>query len=292
MFLLDLLAGEKQMGIDRIKYRPWNGEKSGHFRRVYTIINNVFLQKIKSKGILTIIIIGLILVHAFPIIFGALIPHEELTAEMMAGGNILIGSYLKNVLSIIFIILLVSLVCSDLVSQDLRDKSFVLYFSRPIKTFDYLLGKIGGAIGIISIFTLFPVIIYCLVVIGTQTSNDYSGSLNVLGKTIIVGILTTFFFVPYGIMISTFTKKKTYAGIGIFMSFFVLTIIGNIFTTFDQNWSFVSPINLLFYSYDIIYGIELPQNLNSNIIGVLLFCILFIPLIVTFTQVYKKEVGR
>ena len=69
-------------------------------------------------------------------------------------------------------------------------------------------------------------------------------------------------------------------------------IIGNIFTTFDQNWSLISPINLLFYSYDIIYGVELPSNLNSNIIGILLFCIIFLPLLITFIQVYKKEVGR
>jgi ABC-type transport system involved in multi-copper enzyme maturation permease subunit len=278
------------MAIDRIKYRSWKGEKSSHFHRVYTIVNNIFLQKMKSKGILIILIIGLFLAHAFPIIFGALIPHEELTAEMMVGTNFI--SYLKNGLLIIFTILLVSLVCSDLISQDLKDKSFVLYFSRPIKTFDYLAGKIGGAISIISIFTFFPFIIYCLVIIGTQTGDDYSGSISILGKTIIVGILTTIFFVSYGTMISSLTKKKTYAGIGIFMSFFVLIIIGDIFTTFDQNWSLISPINLLFYSYDIIYGIELSSNLNSNIIGVLLFCIIFLPLVITFIQVYKKEVGR
>jgi len=280
------------MGIDRIKYRSWKGGKSSHFRRVYSIILNIFIQKIKSKGILAILIIGLILVHAFPIIFGALFPHEELTPEMLVGSSIILGSYLKNGLLVIFILLLVSLVCSDLISQDLKDKSFVLYFSRPIKTLDYLIGKIGGAIGIISIFTFFPFIFYCLVIIGTQTGDDYSGSFSVFGKTIIVGMLTTFFFVSYGIMISSLTQKKTYAGIGIFMSFFVLTIVGSIFSTFDQNWVFISPINLLFYSYDIIYGIDIPSELNSNIIGILLFCILFIPLVVTYTQIYKKEVGR
>jgi ABC-type transport system involved in multi-copper enzyme maturation permease subunit len=280
------------MGIDRIKYRSWTGKKSSHFRRIYSIIINIFLQKIKSKGILAILIIGLILVHSFPIIFGALIPHEELTAEMMVGSSIVLGSYLKNGLSIIFILLLVSLVCSDLISQDLKDKSFVLYFSRPIKSLDYLIGKIGGAISIISFFTFFPFIIYCLVIIGTQTGDDYSSSLSILGKTIIVGILTTFFFVSYGIMISSLTKKKTYAGIGIFMSFFVLIIVGNIFATFDLNWRLISPIDLLFFSYDIIYDVELPSELNSNLIGILLTCILFIPLVVTYAQVYKKEVGR
>ena len=280
------------MGIDRIKYRPWSGEKSSHLRRVYTISRKIFLQKIKSKGILAILIIGMILVHAFPIIFGAMTPHEGLTAEMMVKNSDFWMAYLKNGLSILFILLLVSVVCSDLIAQDLKDKSFVLYFSRPIKALDYLIGKMGGALGITSILSFVPLIVFCLVMIGTQTGDDYGASLNILGKTIIAGILTTVFFVSYGIMISSLTKKKTYAGVGIFMSFFVLTIIGDIFTTFDQNWSMVSPTNLLFYSYDMIFGFDLPSDLNSNIFVVLLICILFLPLCVAFFQVYRKEVGK
>ena len=93
-------------------------------------------------------------------------------------------------------------------------------------------------------------------------------------------------------MISSLTKKKTYAGVGIFMSFFVLTTIGSIFATFDQNWSLVSPTNLLFYSYDLIYGFDLPSDLNSNIFGILVVCILFLPLVVAYIQVYRKEVGK
>jgi len=280
------------MGINRIKYNPWNGEKSSHLRRVYTICRKIFLQKLKSKGILAILIIGMILVHALPILFGAMMEHEELTADMMVGNNGFMGGYLKSGLSIIFILLLVSVVCSDLIAQDLKDKSFVLYFSRPIKTLDYQVGKMGGALGITSLFTFFPLMIFCLVMIGTQTGDDYGSSLSILGKTVIAGILTTVFFIPYGVMISSLTKKKTYAGVGIFMSFFVLMIIGGIFSSFDQSWSLVDPTNLLFYSYDIIFGYDLPSGVNSSIFGVLLCCILFLPLLVAFFQVHRKEVGK
>jgi len=280
------------MGINRIKYNPWNGEKSSHLRRVYTICRKIFLQKLKSKGILAILIIGMILVHALPILFGAMMEHEELTADMMVGNNGFMGGYLKSGLSIIFILLLVSVVCSDLIAQDLKDKSFVLYFSRPIKTLDYQVGKMGGALGITSLFTFFPLMVFCLVMIGTQTGDDYGSSLSILGKTVIAGILTTVFFIPYGVMISSLTKKKTYAGVGIFMSFFVLMIIGGIFSSFNQNWSLVDPTNLLFYSYDIIFGYDLPSDVNSSIFGVLLCCILFLPLLVAFFQVYRKEVGK
>jgi len=280
------------MGINRIKYQPWSGERSSHLRRVYTISRKIFLQKIKSNGILAILIIGMILVHALPILFGAMMEHEELSADMMVGTGNNMGAYLKSGLSVMFILLLVSVVCSDLISQDFKDKSFVLYFSRPIKTLDYLTGKIGGAIGITSILTFIPLMFYCLVMIGTQTGDDYVSSFNILGKTIIAGILTTVFFVSYGIMISSLTTKKTYAGVGIFMSFFVLTIIGDIFVQFDHNWGMASPTTLLFYSYDMIYGFDLPSDINSGIFGILLICILFLPLLVTYLQVYRKEVGK
>jgi len=168
----------------------------------------------------------------------------------------------------------------------------VLYFSRPIKTLDYLVGKIGGAVGVISILTFMPLMVFCLVMIGTQTGSDYSGSLNVLFLTVIAGALTSIFFISYGIMISSLTTKKTYAGVGTFMSFFVLTIIGDIFTSFDLNWSLVSPSNLLFYAYDTLYGFELPSKINFNLFLTLLFTIIVIPLFVTYMQVFTREKSK
>ena len=280
------------IGINRIRYRAWNGQRSSHLRRIYVISRKIIQQKLKSKGILAILILGIILVHVFPIIFGAMIPHEELTAETMVGRDGFMGGYLRSGLSILLILLLASILCSDLISQDLNDKSFVLYFSRPIKTLDYLVGKIGGAVGVISILTFMPLMVFCLVMIGTQTGSDYSGSLNVLFLTVIAGALTSIFFISYGIMISSLTTKKTYAGVGTFMSFFVLTIIGDIFTSFDLNWSLVSPSNLLFYAYDTLYGFELPSKINFNLFLTLLFTIIVIPLFVTYMQVFTREKSK
>jgi ABC-type transport system involved in multi-copper enzyme maturation permease subunit len=202
------------------------------------------------------------------------------------------GGYLKSGLLVIFTILLASLICSDLIASDLGDNSFILFFSRPIKTVDYLLGKITGAMWILGLFSFLPIIIFCIAVTGTQSGDDYGTSLNVLGSTIIVGLLTTFIFLPYGIFISSMTKRKAYATIGIFMSFFVLTIIGQIFSQFDKNWILIDPTRVLYYSYDVLYGFSIPEGISGTLLGIALFVFMVIPLILVYLRIHLKGVGK
>lgn len=472
------------MGISPIEYRPWEGKRVEHYRRFLVISKNVFRQKLKSKWVLAILIIGIILTHVFSIIFLTILPHEKLTPEMMVGeapekiledggghleflgsialngslfmdgdvygfgtligngtslsgqvptdtgfflilgtiqlngtmtilgsisgtgylqgnctisssdftqlnnpfilngtielygsdtekgqivlngdisgagtligdgtpvsdititnngtiqvkgtmmldgelditgnitGNGLIegvlfatgsgvpneeparneivinestGGYLTSGLLVIFTILLASLICSDLIASDLGDNSFILFFSRPIKTFDYLAGKIVGALWILGLYTFLPLIIFCIAVMGTQSGSDYGTSLNVLGSTILAGLLTTFIFVPYGIFISSMTKRKSYATIGIFMSLFVLTIIGTIFSQFDKNWVLIDPTRMLNYSYNVLYGLSIPEGINGTLLGVILLIFMVIPLILVYLRIHLKGVGK
>ncbi len=73
------------MGVSPIEYRPWEGKRTEHYKRFLVISKNVFRQKLKSKWVLAILIIGIILTHVFFIIFSTIVPHEGLTAEMMVG---------------------------------------------------------------------------------------------------------------------------------------------------------------------------------------------------------------
>jgi ABC-type transport system involved in multi-copper enzyme maturation permease subunit len=468
------------LGISPIEYRPWEGKRTEHYHRFLVISKNVFRQKLKSKWILAILIIGLILTHVFSIIFFSVFPHEKLTPEMMVGeipeepegggnfkilgivdlqgsmamdgdiygfgtligngtplsglvptdsgvafiigslilngelyllggisgsgfmygnftinsadftqldrpfymngtiglngtdtekgridingiingkgtfhgdgtpvtnstmtnngtldvngtfaldGNLNItgnitgkgsidgflfasgtsraeadqedvavalreGGFLKNGLLIIFTILLASLVCSDLVASDLGDNSFILFFSRPIKTTHYLAGKMVGAFWVLGLYSFLPLIIFCISVMGTQSGDDYGTSLNVTGSTIGAGLLTTFIFIPYGIFISSMTKRKSYATIGIFMSFFVLIIIGGVFSNFDKNWTLINPINFLYYSYDVLYGFSIPEGINGALLGMVLFLFMVVPIILVYLRIHLKGVGK
>lgn len=275
------------MGISPIEYKPWDGERTAKHERAYVIAKDVLLNKMKSKGVLAVLIIGIVLVHVFPAIFQSLMPHKKFTADMMIRQGFM-GPYLKGGLYVIFSLLLASVVTSDLISQDLKDNSFVLYFSRSITPVDYLIGKLGGGFAVMGIFCTLPLIAVGMAIISTQTGSDYAHSFEILGKTVVAGLLTQSFFLFYGVMLSSFTKRKAYAGVGTFMSFFVLTIVAEIFAEFDKNWKLLSPLNLLNYSYDRIFGYSIPNGVDEGLHTLVLTVVIVVPLIVLYLQTYRR----
>jgi len=149
-----------------------------------------------------------------------------------------------------------------------------------------------GALWVLGLYSFLPLVIFCLAVMGTQSGDDYGTSLNVLGSTIAAGLLTTFIFIPYGIFISSMTKRKSYATIGIFMSFFVLIIIGEAFSQFDKNWTLINPMNFLYYSYDVLYGFSIPEGINGTLLGVTLLVFMIVPLILVYLRIHFKGGGK
>lgn len=279
------------MGVSPIEYSPWKGKRTGRYQRILVIIKKIIGQKIRSKGVLALLIIGMILTHVFPAIFLSLSPHEELTGEMLVRQG-LFGNYLTGGFFATFTILLAAVVSSDTISEDLNDNSFILYFSRPIRPIDYLLGKLGGTFLVMSIFCLLGPVIVSLSIIATQTGSDFISSFKVLGRLLVAGILASELYLSYGVMISSFTEKKAYAGVSTFMSFVVLSIVGGIFSSFNPNWRLISPINILHYSFDLIFGFDLPSDINSSVFWAVLLSMVTMPLLVLYFRIYTKEVGK
>ncbi len=67
--------------------------------------------------------------------------------------------YFFFMVQLTFALILVALVGPDLISKDLRFNAMPLYFSRPLRRFDYFLGKLGVIGFYISLVTLFPSVI-------------------------------------------------------------------------------------------------------------------------------------
>lgn len=217
------------------------------------------------------------------------VPEKEKEEEIEFGGE---GGYLKNGLFVIFTMLLAAIICSDIIADDLANSSFVLYFSRPTRAIDYLVGKFIGLVWVMSIFCIIPPILYVLVMLGTQTGDEYAGGLTILGKTVLMGLFTAIFFLPYGLMISSFTNRKAYAGVSIFVSFFVLTIISGIFSQFNNTWTLISPFNMLTFSYDILYGRTLSFGLDTYQLVTAILAITVIPIVIVFIRLQRKGAGK
>jgi len=398
----------RAVGINRIEYRPWKGRRTDPNRRLLVISENVLRRNLASKGVLLVLIVGLILVHIFSIIGAVFFPHEALTnADMIGGqaptvepinatrnvtgplgvdpallvngsftvvgdvsvegtltltgalagngsmvfartlfqmGNVTTqgylslegtltidgtifgkgtisgtghmngtgmvsgnvtgggtttsgptfvgGGYLTSGLLVIFTMLLAAVVCSDIIADDMADSSFVLYFSRPVRTIDYFVGKFTGAALVMGLFCVLPPMVYALVMLGTQTGSDYGGGLVILGKTILAGVFTAVFFLPFGLMVSSLTDRKAYAGVGIFMSLFVLTIISGIFSRGSREWLLVDPFNMVSYAYRLLFGGSLPSGLHASHLAVAISLVIVVPLIAAYFWIGRKGAGK
>lgn len=274
------------MGINPIEYRAWKGVRSAQKSRLYVIAGSVFKHKMKSVGVLVLLAFGFLLLHAFQIIFTVLLPHESLDAQTMYDYMGSGGAFA------IFAILLAAVVASDLISEDLANSSFVLYFSRAIKVRDYLAGKTAAALFVMSLLCAIPPMMVAIASIATQTGQDYGGSAEVLGRTVIAGALATVFFVPFALMMSSFTKRKSYAAVGTFMSFFVMIIIAEIFAEFDPGWRVISPADSISFSFAWIFGVEVPAYVDGWALMGFMASFIVIPAFVVYIRVSRQVVGR
>jgi ABC-type transport system involved in multi-copper enzyme maturation permease subunit len=273
------------MGLNPIEYRSWKGQRSEHGRRPLIIAGKVVQQKLGSKWLLGLLILGGFLVHGMSLLFMSITPHQSLTPEAMAG-------QMQGAMFYIFAIILVAMTCGDLLAEDLRASSLVLYLSRAIGASGYLLGKLLGAAIVIGIFTLaLPLVLACAVT-ATQSGGDYAASLEVIGRTVAAGAWTMVLLMPVGLLFSSLTSKKTYAAIGAFMTFFVLEIIGSFLSRFDANWAILGPQSLLSHSFEIIYGLKVTGGVDVWLMALISIVLIVPPAIITYLRVHKVEVGR
>ena len=273
------------MGIDLIDYKPWNGKRTEHNRRFLVIADSIVKQKLSSKWLIGLLIMGTFLVHVIPIIFNSLRPHDVLEATFMV-------DYMQGGLFFIFDIILVSLVCSDLIADDIGSNSIVLYLSRALRPERYLIGKWLGAMSIICLFTLVPPLVLSIAITATQSGPDYVASAAVIGQTFLAGLWTALFLVPIGLMMSSLTNKRTYAGVGTFMFFFVLMTVSLILGQMSNDWTLLSPQNVLNDTYHVLFGLTLPGNVSLVLLGIMVFVLTVPPIALVYYRIMRKGVGK
>jgi len=249
------------------------------------ISKTLFAKKLKSKWVILILVLGYLGVWAFPIIFNSLTPHETLDRATMS-------DQMGDSFFFIFTVLLASLVCSDSISEDLRSNSFVLYFSRAIKKESYLAGKIGGIFMTLALFCLIPPIIMAMALLGTQSGSDYLGGLGVLGLTVVSGLVATLFLIPFSLMISALTNRKSFAAVGTFMTYFILSIIGSIFSEFNVNWQLLDPGSLQAFFFDWLYGEDMPHGVSGGLAAAMFCAFAVVPMAIVYYRVHQKGVGK
>ena len=118
----------------------------------------------------------------------------------------------------------VALIAPEMVSTDRHDRMLPLYFSRPIGRNAYVLAKLLGT-GLLTLsISLLPVVIMWVgnVLLAQDPSLAFREGLDDLGKIVVAGVLIAFYLGAIGLMISSFTGRKSVA-VGVIVLGFVIS---------------------------------------------------------------------
>ena len=137
--------------------------------------------------------------------------------------------YLTNNPLHFLIVLVLAFAGAGLVADDLKHNSLQLYFARPLRKKDYLLGKMSVVAFFVLIVTALPglvLLLFKLVFAGSfKFFLDYPWlPLSILGYS----ALLTVFFAFYILLLSSLSKNSRYVTILVFMTFFFSSILHGI----------------------------------------------------------------
>jgi ABC-2 type transport system permease protein len=178
----------------------------------------------------------------------------------------------------------VALIAPEMMSSDRHDRVLPLYFSRPIGRGSYVLAKLL-ATGLLTLsMSLLPAVVLWLGngLLGSEPLSALRAGLGDLGRIIVAGTMIAFYLGAIGLLISSFTGRKSVA-VGVIILGFVLSesLSVAVLQAFrDQpdlaRWSMVvSPsrtiatlVGQLFGEPDI--GSDLPLNVALGVMAVVI----------------------
>ena len=189
-------------------------KNGGEAREMFINIARVFLQNEQREG-------GM--------------PRFELSEILGAGGqsvaeqsHLFWSALLLNLFrrSQPFILIpIVALIAPPLISQDIRSRAFLLYFSRPLTKIQYILGKAATIILYLSMITLFPALL--LFFVGVLLSPELSVLSMTWDLPFRIFLVSAIIVIPstsLALMLSALTTESRYASFG----WFAIWIFGSL----------------------------------------------------------------
>ncbi len=180
---------------------------------------------------------------------------------------LLFNTYYTNGFLIFMMVIMGLFAGSELISNDLKYKSFTFYLSRPLSRLDYVKGKFSIVLFYLLAFTLVPGLL--LIVAKIIFSGEFSVSLNILLAAIIFPIVMSLFLGSLCIMLSSLSPNSRFVKVMIFVVYVMSNGIAQMFNgifrdrsflylSFDSNiksfGEFIFGVKGQFYTYGFISG--------------------------------------
>jgi ABC-2 type transport system permease protein len=191
---------------------------------------------------------------------------------------------------VVVLIMVVGLTAPALISQDMRSRAFLLYFSRPISRTQYILGKAASIACYVLAVTFLPGI--TLYVTGVLLSPDISIvvdtwdiPLRVVGATITMAVPTT----CLGLMLSSLTTETRFASFAWF-SVWIFGLFSNTVTSAFVATGGETPLQMLslFHVIADVQGwlLDVRPDAEVDVVGPL--SVLITVTIVSLAILYKR----
>lgn len=291
------------MPIKEKGYSHWDGEFSPKKLPWWPITRYGIKLSLKKKFFK--LAYALALVPAIVFLVGIYLAERiEDFSVMMEGGSTLIKvdpalfkTYLTNEFLLFMIIIILVFAGAGLIADDLKYNSLQLYFSRPLRKQDYLLGKASVLVGFLLFLTLVPGLILFFMKLIFSGSLKFFGDFPLLPLSIIgYSIFITVFFSFYTLLLSSISKSKRYVIIlmvGIyFFSDILYAIFYNIFPSRSPYFSLFSIKVNLQQLGAAFFGVKAPQNVPWIYSLIILAGICCLSVAVLFRKVKSVEIVK
>lgn len=190
-------------------------------------------------------------------------------------------------------LMIVGLVVPPLISRDVRSRAFLLYYSRPITRFEYLLGKIVIPGFILGLVTFLPAMV--LYFVALMLSPDLSVVMDTWDLPFRVVLAAAVCIIPtclIGLLFSSMTQESRFAGFAWFAVWGLGAVVwfgiymtnsngGNV--PFDSNWSLISIYSTIGRVQSWIFGLDT----NLSHVGPSIVTLLSISA-VSFLMLYRR----
>jgi len=259
------------MTIKEKGYSHWDGEFSQRKLPWWPITRNGIKLTLKKKFFKPVY--ALALVPALVFLVGIYLSERIEDFSVMMDGNsqllkvdpALFKTYLTNEFLLFMIAIILVFTGAGLISDDLKYNSLQLYFSRPLRKQDYLLGKASVLACFLLFLTLVPGLLLFFMKLIFSGNLKFFGDFPLLPLSIIgYSIFITVFFSFYTLLLSSISKSRRYVIILIIGIYFFSDILFAIFyNSFRSRSPYFSLLSLKVNLQQLgaaFFGVKAPYN--------------------------------
>ena len=157
----------------------------------------------------------------------------------------------------LLMVMVVGLIAPQLISNDVRSRAFLSYFSRPINRVDYMVGKSAVVWCYLALITTAPALV--LYFIGVSLSPNWSVVFDTWDLPLRILLASILLLIPatsLALMFSSLTSETRYAQYAWYAVWAMGMVAYLVLLNTGQTWSQVSLFHILWIVQGWVFGLE------------------------------------